>query len=61
MSHVLDLHIWIVQVEHQGQTRYIRVLDHKPFINSYYSIGHRLKLKYFFLAQFLLNAYQAAY
>ena len=35
------------QAEHQGQKRQSRILDCKPFITKYYSIGHTLKLKYF--------------
>ena len=36
-------------------------LDCKPFINTYYSIGHRLELKCFLFAQLLLNAHRAAH
>ena len=31
---VLDFHVWIVQVEDQGQTRYTRILDWKLLIDS---------------------------
>ena len=47
-------HSRIAQVEYQGQTLYIRILEHQPFIDTSYHIGHRLELKYFHLAQFLL-------
>ena len=40
---------WMSQVQYQGQTRYIRILDSNPLINTYYSIGHRLELKFFYL------------
>ena len=56
-----DCHCWIAWLEYQGQTRYTRILDSKPFIHASYRIGHRLELKYYFLfAQFLLNSHQAA-
>ena len=29
-----DLHFWIAQVEYRGQTRYIRILDRKPFMKA---------------------------
>ena len=31
-----------------------RILDSKPFVNVYYSIGHRSELIFFLSAQFLL-------
>ena len=40
---------------------YFKILDSKPFIDTYYSIGHRLELKYFHFAQFLLYAHWAAH
>ena len=49
------------QVEYRGQTRYARILDCKPFINTCYLIFHRLELKYFHFAQSFLNAQQAAH
>ena len=55
-----DFHSQIAQVEYQGQTLYTRILDSKkPFTNICYHIRHRLELKYFLFAQFLLNAHQA--
>ena len=53
MIFILGLLI-IAQVEYQGQTRYNRILDSKPFIN-----GHSLEFKYFQFAQFLLIAHRA--
>ena len=44
-----EYHSWIAQVESQDQTKYIRILDCKPFINTCYSIGNRFELKNFFL------------
>ena len=41
-------------------TRYTRILERKPFIDICYRIGHRLELKYFHFAQFLLNVHRAA-
>ena len=51
----------IAQVECQGQARNTRTLERKPLINTFYRIGHRLELKYFHFAQFLLNAHWAAH
>ena len=51
----------IFQLEYQGQTRNTRILERKPLIDTSYRIRHRLELKYFHLAQFLLNAHQAAH
>ena len=50
-----------LQVEYQGQTRNTRILEHKPLIDTSYRILHRLELKYFHFAQFLLNAHRAAH
>ena len=53
--------IWTVrskQVESWSQARYNSILDHKPFIDTRYRIGHRLELKYFHFAQFLLNEHE---
>ena len=58
---VQDCCTWICQVEYQGQTRYTRILERKPLINTSYRIRHRLELKYFHFAQFLLNAHRAAH
>ena len=55
---VQDYRSQIVQVEYQGQTRNTRILKRKPWINTSYSIRHRLELKYFHFTQFLLNAAQ---
>ena len=41
-----DCHPRIAQVEYQGRTRYTRILDLKPFVDTYYSIQHRLDLKF---------------
>ena len=49
------------QVECQGQAHNTRILEHKPLIDTSDSIQHRLELKYFHLAQFLLIAHQAAH
>ena len=46
-----------VQVEYQGHTRNTRILEGKRLINTSYRIRHRLELKYFHLAQFLLNTH----
>ena len=43
------------QLEYQGPTRNMRILDRKLLIDTSYSIQHRLELKYFHLAQFLLE------
>ena len=45
-----------VQVEYQGQTQNTRILERKPLIDTSYRIRHRLELKNFHLAQFLLIA-----
>ena len=37
----------IQQVKFREQTRYTRILDWKPLINTNYRIGHRLELKHF--------------
>ena len=47
--------------EYQGQTRKTRILERKPLINTSYCNQHRLELKHFSFAQFLLNAHQAAH
>ena len=49
------------QVEYRGQTQYTRILERKPLIDISYHIQHRLELKYFHFAQFLLNAHRAAH
>ena len=51
----------IAQVEYQGQASNSRILERKPMIDTSYRIRHRLELKFFHLAQFLLNAYRAAH
>ena len=51
----------IAQVEYQGQTLHPRIPEHKTLIEISYCIQHRLELKYFHFAQFLLNAHQAAH
>ena len=51
----------IDQIEYQGQTRNTRILESKPLIDTYYCIRHRLELKYFHFAQFLLNPHRAAH
>ena len=43
---------WIAQVEYQGQASNTRILEHKPWIDTFYRIRHRLELKYFHFAQF---------
>ena len=45
------------QDEYQGQTRYTRILERKSLIDKSYRMLHRLELKYFHFAQFLLNAH----
>ena len=45
----------IAQVEYQGQASNSRILERKPMIDTSYRIRHRLELKYFHFAQFLLN------
>ena len=47
----------IAQVEYQGQPQNTRILERKPLIDTSYRIGHGLELKYFHLAQFLLNSH----
>ena len=42
------------------QYRYTQILESKPYIDTYYHIGHRLQLKCFLFAQVLLNAHWAA-
>ena len=42
----------IAEVEYQGQTQYIRILELKPLINTSYHIQHRLELKYFLHTNF---------
>ena len=49
-----DCHSPIAPVGCQGQTTYTRIIDPK---NSCYRIGHRLELKYFHFAQFLLSIF----
>ena len=58
---IQDCSSQIVQVEYQGQTRNTRILERKPLIDTSYRIRHRLELKYFHFAQFLLNAHRAAH
>ena len=58
---VQDCSSWIAQVEYQGQARNTRVLERKPLIDTSYRSRHRLELKYFNIAQFLLNAHRAAH
>ena len=48
---------WIFQVEYQGRTQNTRILKCNPLINTSFCIQHKLKLKFFHLAQFLLNAH----
>ena len=50
-----------MEVEYQGQTRNTRILERKPLIDASFRIRHRLELKYFYLAQFLLSAHRAAH
>ena len=47
-----DFHFKIAQleVEYQGQTRCIRILDCQPFIVTHYFIEHRIELKCFLFA-----------
>ena len=49
--------LWLLKLNIK---RYTRILDCKPFIDTCYRIEHRLELKYFHFAQFLLNAHLAA-
>ena len=58
---VQDCQSQIAQVEHQGQARNTSILELKPLIDTSYRIQHKLELKYFHLAQFLLIAYRAAH
>ena len=58
---VQDCRSQIAQVEYQGQARNTRILERKPMIDTFYCIRHRLELKYFHFAQFLLNAHRAAH
>ena len=58
---VQDCRTRIFQVEYQGQTRNTRILERKPLIDTSYRIRHRLELKFFHFAQFLLNAHRAAH
>ena len=58
---VQDCRSQIAQLEYQGQTRNTRILERKPLIDTSYRIQHRLELKYFHFAQFLLNAHRAAH
>ena len=58
---VQDCCTQIFHVEYQGQTRNMRILERKPLIETSYRIRHRLELKYFHFANFLLNAYRAAH
>ena len=51
----------IAQVEYQGQASNTRILERKPMIDASYRIRHRLELKFFHFAQFLLNAHRAAH
>ena len=51
----------IVQVGYQGQTLNTRILERKLLIDTSYHIQHRLELKYFHFAQFLLNAHWATH
>ena len=37
----------VAQVEYQGQTRYTRIFERKPFINASHRVRRRLELKYF--------------
>ena len=58
---VQDCSTRIFHLEYQGQTLNTRILERKPLIDTSYRIRHRLELKYFHFAQFLLNAHQAAH
>ena len=58
---VKDCRPRIFQLEYQGQTQNTRILERKPLIDTSYCIRHRLELKYFHFAQFLLNAHRAAH
>ena len=50
------LSFWMVQVKDQGQAPNTGILERKPLIDTSYRIRHRLELKNFHLAQFLLIA-----
>ena len=52
----LDFSSWISRL---GKNT--RILERKPMIDKSYCILHRLELKYFHLAHFLLNAQRAAH
>ena len=56
---LLDFHFQFVQVKYRGQTRYSRIFERKPVINTYCSIGYRLEMKCFLFAQFFLKAHYA--
>ena len=58
---VQDCRTRTFQREYQGQTRNTRILERRPLIDTSYRIQHRLELKYFHFAQFLLNAHRAAH
>ena len=63
---MLDLQFWIAQVKYWGQTllRCTRILDFTvftPLINTYYSIGYGLELKYFLIAQVLGDVHGAGH
>ena len=59
---IQDCHTWTFQVEYQGQTEFLNTSLHLiALIFTSYCIQHRLELKYFHFAQFLLNAHQAAH
>ena len=51
----------IAGVKYQSQARHTRILERKPFFDTFYSIGHKLEFTYFLFAQLLLNDYQAAH
>ena len=36
-----DFYVLIAQVEYQGQTRYTKILDSTPLIDTYYRIRYR--------------------
>ena len=57
---IQDCRTQIVLVEYHGQTQNTRILELKTLIDVFYRIQHRLGLKYFHFAQFLLNAHRAA-
>ena len=45
----------------KDKARKTRIIEHKPLINMYYCIGHKLELKYSLLAHFLLDVYLAGH